>query len=176
MEAGSRPTRIPVLRYRQQLDCRRWLQKRAVTLRDSQDRETTILSTRLVSMAERHLASLSWTVIPHNWSGPVEIRSALDGDVENRGVERYRGFESRHIDVTETGSDDQNLWLQARCRDTLLYVAQASRLEARLDGAPVLFSRECIASERSIEERLILECRSGSVLDVRRWHSSPRET
>ena len=42
-------------------------------------------------MADPHLAGLETTVVPENWSGRLEVRSALDGRVTNAGVERYRG-------------------------------------------------------------------------------------
>ena len=35
---------------------------------------------------------------PENWSGRVEVVSALDGRVTNRGVARYRQLEGRHLD------------------------------------------------------------------------------
>jgi trehalose/maltose hydrolase-like predicted phosphorylase len=40
-------------------------------------------------MADPHLAATELTLTAENWSGAVEVRSALDGRVSNRGVERY---------------------------------------------------------------------------------------
>jgi hypothetical protein len=35
---------------------------------------------------------------PENWSGRVEVVSALDGRVTNDGVARYGQLEGRHLD------------------------------------------------------------------------------
>lgn len=160
------PDRSEVIRYRQQLDCRRGLLRRGMLLRDGDGRETSILSWRLVSMADPHLACILWTVIPHNWSGSLEVRSALDGDVQNRGVERHRDFEHHHIEVIGAGSDDRAIWLEARCRRSPLSVALASRLRATRDGRAVPMARRCSRDERTVAESVIVEARQGEPIEL----------
>jgi trehalose/maltose hydrolase-like predicted phosphorylase len=155
------PDRSEVLRYRQQLDCRRGLLRRGMRLRDDAGRETTILSWRLVSMADPHLACIRWTIIPHNWFGSLEVRSALDGNVQNRGVARHREFEHVHIEVAGTGCDDRAIWLEARCRRAPLSLALASRLRATRNGRPVPLPRRCRRTDRAVEESVMLEARQG---------------
>jgi trehalose/maltose hydrolase-like predicted phosphorylase len=85
---------VAILSYRQELDLERGLLVRDVRVRDKQGRRTRVTSRRLVHMAEPHLAAIETTITAENWSGAVEVRSALDGQVENRGVERYRHLSS----------------------------------------------------------------------------------
>ena len=42
------------------------------------------------------------TIKPENWSGNVEVMSALDGRVINFGVARYRSLNSKHLEPLET--------------------------------------------------------------------------
>ena len=59
-------------------------------------------------MADPHLAALETTFVPENWSGSLEVRSALDGTVTNAGVARYRALDGRHlvpVEAGETGDD-----------------------------------------------------------------------
>src|SRR5260221_12300118 len=64
--------------------------------RDRVGRETTLRSRRFVSMADVHHGGIEWTLTPENWSGRVEVVSALDGRVTNNGVARYGQLEGRH--------------------------------------------------------------------------------
>jgi len=81
---------VDLLDYAQELDLQRGLLERRMRIRDRQGRETTIATRRFVHMAEPHLAGIEMTLTPENWSGDIEIKSALDGRVRNAGVERYR--------------------------------------------------------------------------------------
>ena len=45
-----------------------------------------------------HLAALEWTLVAETWSGRVQVLSALDGRVLNRGVARYQQLWGRHLD------------------------------------------------------------------------------
>ena len=70
----------------------------------------------------------AWTLTPHNWSGRVEVISALDGRVMNRGVARYRQLEGRHLDgggPRTFGSDV--IALKSRTRQSSIEIAEAAR-------------------------------------------------
>ena len=45
-------------------------------------------------MADPHRAGLRYTVTPLNYEGRIEIRSGLQGDHRNAGVERYNSPET----------------------------------------------------------------------------------
>ena len=75
-----------------------------------------------------HQAAIAWDLTPLNWSGSVEVVSALDGRVVNKGVARYRQLEGRHLDPQGPrieGSDV--IALKARTRQSRIEVAEAAR-------------------------------------------------
>src|SRR3712207_1563137 len=127
---------VEILSYRQEYDVRNALLKRNLRFRDRAGRETTIETRRFVSMADMHQAAMEWVITPENWSGSVEMVTALDGRVMNRGVARYRRLEGRHLDpvATQTSGPDvadasgsDIIALEARTRQSLIYVAEAAR-------------------------------------------------
>ena len=95
---------VEVLSFRQELDLKQGLLMIAMRVRDRVGRETVIEERRLVSMANPHLAAIEVTITPENWAGPIEVASALDGQVINHGVKRYRDLNSRHLTVLHGGS------------------------------------------------------------------------
>lgn len=120
-------SRVAVKSYRQTLDMKQGILIREFAVEDDSGRKTAIKSTRIVSMSDMHLAAIQWEFIPENWSGRVELRSALDGTVTNAGVERYSELESLHLDPVMTGSDDDVILLLVQTRQSRFSVAEAAR-------------------------------------------------
>jgi trehalose/maltose hydrolase-like predicted phosphorylase len=119
---------VDILSYRHELDIKTNLLTRSVRFRDRQDRETTLISRRFVSMASKHHAMIEWTLTAENWSGPVEILSALDGRVTNWGVPRYRDLEGNHLNSVTTGTvGPDGITLLVQSRQSRIYIAEAAR-------------------------------------------------
>jgi trehalose/maltose hydrolase-like predicted phosphorylase len=132
-----------ILSYRHELEMRNAVVSRAARFRDRAGRETTLLSRRFVSMASMHQAAIEWTIVPENWSGRIEVLTALDAQVENCGVARYRKLEGRHLNpVTTRLMEPDIIALVAQTRQSRIYVAEAARTRAydergrSIQGAP----------------------------------------
>jgi trehalose/maltose hydrolase-like predicted phosphorylase len=139
---------VELLEYRHEYDIRTALLTRQMRFRDRAGRETRLRSRRFVSMAHVHQAALEWTITPENWSGRIEVVSALDGRVTNRGVARYRQLEGRHLDpVSPRTFGPEVIALRVRTRQSTLYVAEAARTRVfrgheRLDPERTLYQME----------------------------------
>jgi alpha,alpha-trehalase len=130
--------RLELLDYRQELDLRRGLLTRTVRARDTAGRVTLVTQRRFVDMSQPHLAALETTVVGENWSGPVEVRTALDGTVTNSGVARYRGLRCDHLVPVEQGDlGDGVLYLQAQTRQSRTFIAEAARTRVTVDDRPL---------------------------------------
>jgi alpha,alpha-trehalase len=122
------PGGMALLEYTQTLDLREGVLERVVRLCDEAGRRTRLRERRLVHMASPHLAALSLALTPENWSGTVEVRSAIDGTVRNDGVARYRALESGHLaPVAASAEPGEVLFLKMRTRQSRLEVALAAR-------------------------------------------------
>jgi alpha,alpha-trehalase len=130
--------RLELLAYAQQLDLRRGVLTRAVRSRDAAGRVTKVTQRRFVDMSQRHLAAMEVSIVGENWSGPVELRAALDGTVTNAGVARYRGLRGDHlVPVEQAASGDGLLYVQVQTRQSRTFVAEAARTRITVDGRPV---------------------------------------
>ncbi|MCA1766243.1 MAG: glycoside hydrolase family 65 protein [Desulfobulbaceae bacterium] len=72
---------VEILSYRQELDIKKGLLLRTVRFRDERSRLVTMQNRRLVHMENHHYAAQETTLTAENWSGRIEVRSALDGRV-----------------------------------------------------------------------------------------------
>ncbi|MFJ2032236.1 glycoside hydrolase family 65 protein [Streptosporangium sp. NPDC087985] len=119
--------RAEILAYRHTLDMRRGVLTRLLRIRDSHGRITRMEQHRLVSMDDPHLAALTMTIVAENWSGLLEIRSALDGRVTNSGVARYRGLAGRHLVPIRGHAAHGVIELLTRTATSRLEIALAAR-------------------------------------------------
>jgi beta-phosphoglucomutase family hydrolase len=130
---------VEILDFRQELNLKHGVLLRSVHFRDGEGRQTTLTSRRFVHMASPHLAGLETTLTPENWTGRLEIRSALDGRVVNAGVERYRQLNNKHLVPLETGTVGKDgIWLKVQTSQSRIEIAQAARTRAFLDGEAIV--------------------------------------
>jgi trehalose/maltose hydrolase-like predicted phosphorylase len=156
---------VELLEYRHEYDIRTAVVSRTMRFRDRAGRETTLRSRRFVSMAHVHQAGVEWTVTPENWSGRLEVVSALDGRVTNRGVARYRDLEGRHLDpVSPRTFGPEVIALEVKTRQSNLYVAEAARTRAFRGDDPVPVERSLFQVQDYIQQVLALDVRQGEAV------------
>ncbi len=93
---------VELLEYTQRLDLRSAVLVRRLRFRDGQGRTTSVAQRRIVSMRNPHVGALETTILAEDWSGQLEIRSAIDAGVKNSLVPRYRALASVHLDLLGT--------------------------------------------------------------------------
>jgi trehalose/maltose hydrolase-like predicted phosphorylase len=158
---------VELLSYSHELDVRCAVLARELRIRDRAGRESTLRSRRFVSMARMHQAGVAWVLTPHNWSGTVEVISALDGRVSNQGVARYRQLEGRHLDsggVRTSGPDV--IALRARTRQSAIGIAEAARTRAFGEHGELEVARSVYQVEDYIQQILAFEVREGTPVRV----------
>jgi trehalose/maltose hydrolase-like predicted phosphorylase len=151
---------VELLGYRQELEIRTALLTRELRFRDRAGRETTLRSRRFVSMAHVHQGAIEWTITPDNWSGRVEVVSALDGRVTNANVARYRALEGRHLDpVSPRTFGPEVVALKVETRQSNLYVAEAARTTVHRGDEKVAVDRTLYQTEDYIQHLLAFDVR-----------------
>jgi trehalose/maltose hydrolase-like predicted phosphorylase len=159
--------RVEVLDYEQTLSLRDGVLARRVRLRDSEKRELLLETRRLVHMEDAHLAALEWVLTPVGWSGLLEIRSAIDGRVANRGVARYRDLDGDHLEILDAGkTGEDSVFLVARTRQSRNVMAQAVRTRIDVRGKAVDVERRTETSAGWVAQHLTVSCEAGAPVRV----------
>ncbi len=145
-----------------ELDLRRGLLTRRARMSDGDGHVVRLTQRRFVSMRDRHLAALQTTIVAENWSGPLQVRSGLDGTVCNAGVARYRGLSGRHLDVIETGAHgDDVVYLTVETNQSHLRIGEAARTRWWHHEEPVAGGVEVIDEAGFIAQQITLEVTEG---------------
>jgi trehalose/maltose hydrolase-like predicted phosphorylase len=156
-----------LLTYRHEYDIRGAVGVRELRFRDDRGRETTLRTRRFVSMADPHQAGIEWTLTPQNWSGRLEVVSALDARVENEGVARYAQLEGRHLQPTFPRTFGiEVIALMARTRQSRIYVAEAARTRVFSGVGPVEVQRDLHQVEDYIQHVLSFDAREGAPVRI----------
>lgn len=139
---------VEIKEFEQNLDLKEGLLYRKVKFTDKERQETVLITRRVVSMANMHLAALEWEIIPQNWSGQVTVHSALDGGVVNNGVARYRDFNSRHLNILDKGSfEEDGIFLKVISNQSEITMAQAAKTSVSFDLYDSFVDRQTGGSE-----------------------------
>ena len=161
---------VETLEFRQELDVRDGLLIRRIRFRDAGDRRFTLVSRRLVHMADPHLAAIEWHLTAENWSGMIEIRSALDGSVRNANVARYSDLNSQHLRVDQAGKvGEDGIFLAVETVQSQIRMAQAARTHVyQVDGGqtPTPVQRTTRDEHGWIAQHLQVPCEQHKVLRV----------
>lgn len=151
--------KVELLDFRQELDMKQGLLLRRLHFRDKQGRETSLVSRRLVSMANKHVAALQWELTPLNWSGEIIVKSSLDGRVTNSGVARYRQLASQHLQPLGQGQHDpETVYLEVQTVQSRLLMAQAARVRVYREGVQQSINFEVQQEEGFVAQQFKLQC------------------
>ena len=169
IEGGEaiRLAEVDLLGYRHELDIRYATIVRRVRFRDLSGRETTLHSRRFVSMGDAHHAGIEWTLVPENWSGHVEVVTAIDGRVSNGGVARYRQLEGRHLNpVSPRTFGPEVIALKAETRQSNLYISHAARTRVFAADQSLQVERRLYQVEDYIQQVLAFDVQQGTAMRV----------
>jgi alpha,alpha-trehalase len=127
-----------LLSYSQTLDLRRAMLTREFRFCDALGRTTAVTQRRFLAMHLHHVAAMEIVLKAENWTGTVEFRSAIHGDIENRLVKRYHELSSKHLTVTCARElSDDSVLLGVTTVQSQIPVAVAARSKVWRDDVPM---------------------------------------
>jgi len=158
---------MTMLRFHQELDLKQGILQRSIHFQDDQQRETRLVSRRFMHSVQPNVAALQWHLTPLNWAGAIEIRSLLDGSVQNAGVQRYQELNSQHLNVLSRGRFSEDaIFLCVESNQSHVRMAQVARTQVTLNGHPIAVERETQSSESKVAQHLFVSCEQSKPLCV----------
>jgi trehalose/maltose hydrolase-like predicted phosphorylase len=153
--------KVELLTYRHVYNIRDALLTRELRFRDSSGRETRLTSRRFVSMGRMHLAALAWELVAENWSGRVELVSALDGRTLNRG-QSPRHQLGRHLDPQGSRFHAPDvIGLEVRTRQSRIEIAGAARTRVYGAGEEPAMARSTYQTDDYVHQTLAFDLQRG---------------
>ncbi|MBN1271651.1 MAG: glycoside hydrolase family 65 protein [Candidatus Aminicenantes bacterium] len=158
--------KVNILDFRQEIHMREGVLRRRIHFEDKKGRTSILTNVRFVHMENPHLAGQRFTLVPENWSGTVEIISALDGRVINNGVKRYRKLRRRHLEPLETGYEKTAIHLKVRTNQSRIEIAQSARIDVFLEGVTPSLERYSVEKKGYVARYFKMALEKGQKLRV----------
>lgn len=114
-----------IISIKRELNFANGLLETNLVVKDKNGLETKISSKMVASMANPHLAAIQYKIKPVNYSGAIEIKSEIDGNIINDGVERYRDLNQQHLKPVAQGNDNRISWLLVKTTQSEIEIAEA---------------------------------------------------
>ncbi|MGB3356019.1 MAG: trehalose-phosphatase [Mycobacterium sp.] len=158
---------VTVLSHRQTLDLRGAVLHREVRFRDDAGRTSSLTQRRFVAMHLPHVGALETTVVAEDWSGTIEFRSTVDGNVTNSLVERYRDLAGEHLGSAVTREIFSNaVLLTMRTNQSQIPVAMAARSTVLRDGEPVAATFQLFEHDAEIGHDIAIQLSAGESVTI----------
>lgn len=120
------PNQWKIISAWRRINFKNGLLQRELIVEDQQGRQSRILSSRFASMRNSLIAAIKYEVTPLNYTGKITLRSSLDGNLINEGVERYKSLSSKHLELTKQGIEDEKMYLLVTTSQSNHHIAQAA--------------------------------------------------
>ena len=158
---------VTVLDYRQTLDLRGAILTREVRFYDDAGRTSSVTQQRIVAMHMPHVGALTTTIVAENWSGTIEIRSTLDGNVRNSLVERYRDLADTHFELLEKRRiNHDSVLLAVQTTQSRVPIALGARTTLWRGETPVPATYRLVDEAAEIGHDIAVELSVGESLTV----------
>ncbi|UYP44262.1 Pyrophosphatase PpaX [Candidatus Lokiarchaeum ossiferum] len=91
------PTSWKILQFKRSLNLKRGVLNRFIVVEDLNKNRTKIVSKRIISMKNPNYGAIQYGITSLNYSGKITFQTSIDSSIENKGVKRYNGLNSKHL-------------------------------------------------------------------------------
>ena len=131
------PNKDKIISIKRRIDFKNALLEREMVVEDGQGRQTAVSSKRLACLENTLLAALQYEIKPLNYSATISLRSGIDGDLINEGVDRYKSLASKHLEPVKQGFEDPKMFVLVKTNQSKHQIAEVARHLVFLNGKPI---------------------------------------
>jgi len=122
-----------ILHINRILNFKNGLLSREMIIKDKNGNETEIESQRIASMDNPHLAAIQYSIKPLNYSGKITIKTGINGNLINDGVDRYKQLNQKHLKPFAEGGENKNAFVVVKTTQSDIEIAEAYKIDSYFD-------------------------------------------
>jgi len=151
-----------IISIKRTIHFRNGLLERRMLVQDDQLHQTEIVSRRFASMHNPLLAAMQYEITPLNYSGKICIKSSLDTNHINEGVERYKSLNQKHLKPIEQGVAGKSIFIVASTTQSNHHIALAAGHRLLLNNAVVSLAPDTEIVEGRASELFSIEAKKNT--------------
>jgi beta-phosphoglucomutase family hydrolase len=160
------PDSAKVKHLERTIDLKNGVYNRTVIYADNLGRETKITSARFASATKLNLGAMDILIEPLNYSGNIILETALDGNVINNNVKRYRELKHQHLERVSEGGNRSSAELVVETNETKIKVAMCSLTKAWNNGTEITDKFSCKYNKKISTNSISLTLQEGTQLKL----------
>lgn len=121
--------------YKKQLCLKTGLFSKTFIVKAADGKRFLIESKRMASMVRQHAGAQQYVFTPINFEGKITFRIGIDGQIENRGVNRYNTLNQNHLEFISANATHETLLVNVKTRQSNITVSQAIKHYAHTSGS-----------------------------------------
>ncbi len=155
-----------IVNIHRKLNFKNGLLYKKMIVKDNKGRKTLIESKRIASMDNPHLASLKYYITPLNYSDKITIKTGIDGNIINAGVERYKQLNSRHLEPLSQGIEKALNYVLVKTNQSNIIIAEASKINVLLNNKKINHKINSEVNDASSYSYFELNLKENDVLSI----------
>lgn len=120
--------------YQKKLCLKTGLFSKEIIVNAADGKKFKITSKRMISMVNQYAGAQSYEFTPLNFNGKVEFKIGIDGDIENKGVNRYNSLLQNHLEYIGGDFKDNKMNVTVQTTQSKTFVSQSIRHCAKILG------------------------------------------
>jgi len=158
------PNKDKIISIKRRIDFKNALLEREMVVEDIKGRQTSVRSKRLACLENTLLAALMYEIKPLNYSATISLRSGIDGEVINEGVDRYKSLSSKHLEPVKQGFEDPKMFVLVKTSQSKHQIAEVARHHIFLEGKQIMPEGKNETSEGRVFTSFIQDLKQGESL------------
>jgi beta-phosphoglucomutase family hydrolase len=155
-----------ILEIERKLGLKTGLFSRTMVIVDDKERQTRIVSRRLASMDDPHLAAMTYEITPLNYSAHFTFQTGINGALINDGVVRYRQLNQQHLKPVKTGTSGKIAHILVETTQSGIKIAEAFKINISLGGMNVNPDSFYVENPGEIYSRFTLEAKQNQAIKI----------
>jgi len=155
-----------IIEIERSLNIKTGLSERSMIIEDEQERQTKIVSRRMASMDNPHLAGMTYEITPLNYSAHLTFQTGINGAVINDGVERYRQLNQQHLKPIKTGNSGNTCFLLVETTQSAVKIAEAFKINIFLDNEKIEPDHFYVENPGEIYSRFTVEAVKNNTIRI----------
>ncbi|MBT8351161.1 MAG: HAD-IA family hydrolase [Deltaproteobacteria bacterium] len=169
------PHETNLLSYEKDLYFRNGSFTRKLSFRNQNGEETEVVARHCISMADKHLAAVEYSVTPINYSGVITFKAGLHADHINDGVVRYAKLDQQHLKrITEGGEENGTSFVRVQTNPSRIpgkdlkpaEITAAAQIVAELEGKKLKPTFQVTKTDRRVDTYFSQKVEQGQKLTV----------
>lgn len=134
-------------------------------IEDNKGHETEIKTRRFISMAKGELAVISYSIIPLNYDGEIELVPLINGDISNEDS----NYGEKFWDEVDKNIDGYYGYITVKTKKLDFYVTVSMKYDVAISGKVANNKVNPIIKEKYIASRYKTYCKKGEIINLNKY-------